>query len=110
LKTWKVELEGWSTKPTFAIEDPFETSYDVAHVLKPSTHMALKAEFARAYMLLVAIVMTRGDGKLKTGEGGCSVASLLPPDTPQLVKELVGGVFAEAAVAPLFAGRGKHKQ
>ena len=34
--------------PRFAIEDPFETGYDVGHVLRDNTHHTVRAEIARA--------------------------------------------------------------
>jgi predicted nucleotidyltransferase len=54
LKSWKSSMEGWSNKPTLAVEDPMETAYNVAHVLKPSQHHRMRAEMARAYVALVA--------------------------------------------------------
>jgi len=36
-----------------AIEDPFETFYDVAHVLKASSFQRIRREFALAYSKIV---------------------------------------------------------
>lgn len=36
----------------YGIEDPFETHYDVAHVLKDSRYQYIRKEFARAYILM----------------------------------------------------------
>jgi DNA polymerase sigma len=46
----KGENDGWKTfGQSLCIEDPFETFYDVAHVLKPSSFQRVKREFALAY-------------------------------------------------------------
>lgn len=46
----KSESDGWkSYGQSLCIEDPFETFYDVAHVLKPLTFQRMRREFALAY-------------------------------------------------------------
>ena len=53
-KEAKAESDAWSVyRQILAIEDPFETFYDVAHVLKPGTFQRVKREFAMAYSKLV---------------------------------------------------------
>ena len=62
LKSWKGSMEGWSNKPTLAVEDPMETAYNVAHVLKPSQHHRMRAEMARAYVMLLATAQGKVGG------------------------------------------------
>lgn len=53
----KGELDGWKIHNTpLAIEDPFETFYDVAHVLKLSSFHRIRREFAIAYTKIVNVV------------------------------------------------------
>lgn len=53
LKATKAAEDSWRLHPRCAIEDPFETSYDVGHVLRDSTFKRIRVEAARAYALLV---------------------------------------------------------
>mmetsp|Transcript_30668 Transcript_30668/g.62111 ORF Transcript_30668/g.62111 Transcript_30668/m.62111 type:complete len:838 (+) Transcript_30668:832-3345(+) len=53
-KEAKAESDCWSLyRQILAIEDPFETFYDVAHVLKPGTFQRVKREFVMAYSKLI---------------------------------------------------------
>jgi len=53
----KAEINGWRVYSTgLAIEDPFETSYDVAHVLKGANFHRLRNELALAYTKIVDAV------------------------------------------------------
>ena len=63
-KEEKAESDGWSLyrQNILAIEDPFETFYDVAHVLKPPTFLRLRREFAMAYSKLVDALTGAGGG------------------------------------------------
>ncbi|CAN0081718.1 unnamed protein product [Ectocarpus fasciculatus] len=61
----KAEACCWSMHTRLSLEDPFETSYDVAHVLKWSRFKHVRMEFARAYALLAG------------GGGGGDASSLL---------------------------------
>lgn len=46
----KAELDGWRNySAALTIEDPFETSYDVAHVLRGGYYHRIRREFAVAY-------------------------------------------------------------
>ncbi|KAH8062269.1 RNA uridylyltransferase [Aureococcus anophagefferens] len=55
-KANKAELEVWPMHSCLAIEDPFETYYDVAHVLKYAKHQTVhKEEFMRASGLIDAV-------------------------------------------------------
>jgi len=47
-KDLKAEESGWHQHAVLSIEDPFETFYDVAHVVKHSRHLHIRAEMARA--------------------------------------------------------------
>jgi len=50
----KAENDGWKLYgQTLSIEDPFETFYDVAHVLKLATFQRTKKEFAMAYSKII---------------------------------------------------------
>jgi len=83
LKSWKGSMEGWSNKPTLAVEDPMETAYNVAHVLKPSQHHRMRAEMARAYVMLLAAAQ----GKV-AGNAGIQLA----PET----SEIIAGINSHA--------------
>jgi DNA polymerase sigma len=46
----KAELDGWRNySAALTIEDPFETSYDIAHVLRGGYYHRIRREFAVAY-------------------------------------------------------------
>ncbi len=51
-KELKAETDCWPLHNRLSIEDPFETWYDVAHVLRWSRHRHIHMEFIRAYTLL----------------------------------------------------------
>ncbi len=51
-KELKAEMDCWPLNNRLSIEDPFETWYDVAHVLRWSRHRHVHIEFIRAYTLL----------------------------------------------------------
>jgi DNA polymerase sigma len=57
----KAEVDGWKVYSTgLAIEDPFETFYDVAHVLKGGNFHRLRNELALAYTKIIEAVETPG--------------------------------------------------
>ena len=61
----KAELNGWKVFSTgLAIEDPFESFYDVAHVLKGYNFHRLRNEFAFAY---TKIADSAGNSNARTG-------------------------------------------
>jgi DNA polymerase sigma len=67
-KEAKAESDGWSVyRQILAIEDPFETFYDVAHVLKPGTFQRVKREFAMAYSKLVDAMTGNRDASWSSG-------------------------------------------
>lgn len=51
-KEMKASTDSWKIHPRIAIEDPFEVSYDVAHVLRDSTYRKIRKEAARAFAIL----------------------------------------------------------
>ena len=51
-KVSKAELDGWPLHERVSIEDPFERSYDVGHVVKTSQMIHIQKEFLRAYTLI----------------------------------------------------------
>jgi terminal uridylyltransferase len=51
-KLSKMESSCWGSHERLSIEDPFETWYDVAHVLKNPQMTFIRAEFLRAYTLM----------------------------------------------------------
>eukprot|EP00592_Proboscia_alata_P007846 CAMPEP_0194365958 /NCGR_PEP_ID=MMETSP0174-20130528/13953_1 /TAXON_ID=216777 /ORGANISM="Proboscia alata, Strain PI-D3" /LENGTH=1515 /DNA_ID=CAMNT_0039140869 /DNA_START=344 /DNA_END=4891 /DNA_ORIENTATION=- len=61
-KEQKAELDGWkcgsnqsnqNAPPGLSIEDPFETFYDVAHVIKTNSFHMIRKEFSLAYTKIV---------------------------------------------------------
>ena len=53
----KAEMNGWKVYSTgLAVEDPFETFYDVAHVVKGSNFHRLRNELALAYTKIINAV------------------------------------------------------
>lgn len=54
----KAELDGWRNySAALTIEDPFETFYDVAHVLRGGYYHRIRREFAVAYSKIADIAM-----------------------------------------------------
>ena len=67
-KEAKAESDAWSVyRQILAIEDPFETFYDVAHVLKPGTFQRVKREFAMAYSKLADAMTGNRDASWSGG-------------------------------------------
>lgn len=67
-KVAKVDADGWKRHNRLSIEDPFETSYDVSHVLKPATNALVRGEIARAYTMLSTTnpeTLTEGESLLE---------------------------------------------
>ncbi|TFJ86179.1 hypothetical protein NSK_002387 [Nannochloropsis salina CCMP1776] len=67
-KERKAEEDGWAVNSRLAIEDPFETWYNVTHFLKEGKHRHIRQEFARAYALCVEEAM--GEGATEAGAEG----------------------------------------
>ena len=66
----KAELDGWRNySAALTIEDPFETFYDVAHVLRGGYYHRIRREFAVAYTKIVDIA----SGKTTSTWGGKAV-------------------------------------
>ena len=81
-KVGKAEVDGWPLHERVSIEDPFETSYDVAHVVKAPQMMHIHTEFLRAYCLIdragirpVGVVMNNASN---LGAGAKPVKGKLP--------------------------------
>ena len=74
----KAAEDSWRLHPRISIEDPFEVSYDVGHVLRDSTFRQVRAEAARAYALLAGI---HRDGDASQGARACldEVCREVPP-------------------------------
>ena len=51
-KVSKAEIDGWPLHERLSIEDPFETSYDVGHVVKTAQMVHVHSELLRAYTLV----------------------------------------------------------
>jgi len=51
-KIAKMEADGWGSHDRISIEDPFETWYDVAHVVKGAQMSYIRREFLRAYTMI----------------------------------------------------------
>jgi len=71
----KAELDGWRNySAALTIEDPFETFYDVAHVLRGGYYHRIRREFAVAYSKVADAaagrqgVWNKGDLRSLTGE------------------------------------------
>ncbi|KAJ0396052.1 hypothetical protein ATCC90586_005639 [Pythium insidiosum] len=60
-KSEKKTLHQWKLHSRLSIEDPFETSYDVAHVLKGTRDKYIRQQFVRAFALLVDAASSRQD-------------------------------------------------
>ena len=46
IKEDKIDEFKWNQRPLLAIEDPFETNYNVSHVLRDGTYKRMRSEFA----------------------------------------------------------------
>jgi hypothetical protein len=54
----KAELDGWRNySAALTIEDPFETFYDVAHVLRGGYYHRIRREFAVAYTKIADVAL-----------------------------------------------------
>lgn len=79
-KEEKAEEDGWAVNSRLAVEDPFETWYNVTHFLKEGKHRHIRQEFARAYALCVE----EGSREHGGGKGGGLLARICEeaPDPP----------------------------
>lgn len=100
LKAWKVSMEGWSPKPTLAVEDPLETTYNVAHVVKPAVHHRMRAEMAATYATLVHVA-GGGTGPLAAMSAALQATAVGLGDGSRSGATSAGQVLAEdSAVLP----------
>ncbi len=67
-KEEKAEEDGWAVNARLAVEDPFETWYNVSHFLKEGKHRHIRQEFARAYTMCAEEALRLAAGKGKDGE------------------------------------------
>lgn len=67
----------WRMHTRLSIEDPFETGYDVAHVLKSSRDKYIRQQFAWAYTRLVQGALDASDNANADGANGDSVAKIM---------------------------------
>jgi DNA polymerase sigma len=59
----KAELDGWRNySAALTIEDPFETFYDVAHVLRGGYYHRIRREFAVAYTKIADVASGKTTG------------------------------------------------
>ena len=72
-KSVKAEVDCWSDDSRMAIEDPFESWYNVSHVLKPSSWRYIRSEYARAYTV---ISQTQGMSEGQVREPGEIIAKI----------------------------------
>jgi DNA polymerase sigma len=72
-KIVKAERDAWGTTDRLSVEDPFETGYDVAHVIKATQMAYLRKELLRAFTLCARMCneesLSEG-GKENEREGG----------------------------------------
>jgi DNA polymerase sigma len=57
MKLYKAEIDCWSIHDRLSIEDPFESFYNVAHVIKPVQMAYIRREFLRAHTLLARCLL-----------------------------------------------------
>jgi DNA polymerase sigma len=66
----KAELDGWRHySAALTIEDPFETFYDVAHVLRGGYYHRIRREFAVAYSKIADVVSGNQNSKWADANG-----------------------------------------
>lgn len=93
-KISKSEIDGWSQHDRLSIADPFETWYDIAHVIKATQMQYIRKEFLRAYTLISRT---------------CSSSSILD-GLPSSVSShaLIGKLFERADPPPPFSAIAKE--
>eukprot|EP01042_Synura_sphagnicola_P000622 gene622-681_t len=117
LKLEKAEESCWPTYERWSIEDPFETFYDVAHVMhNASKDYLIRREFQRAYALIARALTNSSDVEPLSGEPTDEISGssdklnkrdqgsyLIPPQVPansllsllleerKIIKEVGGG-------------------
>lgn len=102
----KYEESAWFHTDVLSIEDPFETGYDVAHVLRAAQMSYLRKEFLRAYTLACRTISPSLDTAVLPPPHS---PMLLPPDAlPNYVSPLnFVDVLCEPSETPAFVGRRK---
>jgi terminal uridylyltransferase len=85
-KLSKMESSCWGSHERLSVEDPFETWYDVAHVLKSTQMTYIRAEFLRAYTLLYnAAVGSAGPASTEGSERLFEQLCAPPAEAPKFV-------------------------
>ena len=74
-KLLKAETDAWPVNDRLAIEDPFESGYDVAHVMKATQMSYLKKELLRAFTLCSRLVGSGNGSGRGSGNGSRSGGS-----------------------------------
>lgn len=74
----KAELDGWRHySASLTVEDPFETFYDVAHVLRGGYYHRIRREFAVAYTKIADVSSGRASNAWKKDLAGMSGKDLI---------------------------------
>ncbi|DAZ95101.1 TPA: hypothetical protein N0F65_001703 [Lagenidium giganteum] len=94
-KEEKKETSKWRMHTRLSIEDPFEVSYDVAHVLKGSRDKYIRQQFARAYSLLASAALSH----LKTSSGSDDTSGR------ELVQQTMTEIFDQVHEVPFLASQ-----
>lgn len=112
-KVGKAEVDGWPLHERLSIEDPFETSYDVAHVVKVSQMQHMHTEFLRAYCLIDRAGI-RPLGSTGQAPGKAATAHSAADKLPSLPKmtDLLSVVLApiEDGALPRFVEDARERQ
>jgi DNA polymerase sigma len=84
----KAELDGWRNySAALTIEDPFETFYDVAHVLRGGYYHRIRREFAVAYSKIADVAAGRTNSSWK--DKGVDMSSMTGMDLVDWICEPV---------------------
>jgi len=107
-KEEKAEEDGWAVNARLAVEDPFETWYNVTHFLKEGKHRHIRQEFARAYALCVE------EGGREGGREGGLLARICeeapdPPVRKQTMEDGEGLMLAAMRAMELGGGGGGER-
>jgi terminal uridylyltransferase len=107
-KEEKAEEDGWAVNSRLAVEDPFETWYNVTHFLKEGKHRHIRQEFARAY----AMCVEEGGREGGREEGGGGLLARIceeapdPPMRKQTMEDEEGLMLAAMRAMGLGEGGG----
>ncbi|KAJ1420787.1 hypothetical protein B484DRAFT_127925 [Ochromonadaceae sp. CCMP2298] len=99
-KVSKAEQDAWLTSDTLSVEDPFETHYDVAHVVKAAQMAYMRRELLRGYTL-ASRIFSPGAGGGVDGAGEELPAAVSP--------EEFFGLLCASTEPPAFTASYKEK-